>query len=139
MARRRALSLAGNRIGILFYAGYCSKLMSVTRYELLKIFVTSKERGTAIGLRLPGRKQLLITTIAGITGRSDDDTFVELNNRSIYGDWIEVTRVHLREIQNICNLRILFADPFYVHLRSLRENIRCIREESMNERVILTR
>src|SRR5687768_18576460 len=101
--------------------------MSVSRYEALKVLVTSKENGTAVGIRIHGRRNILITTISRITGRSDDDTVIQVNDHSIYGEPIQLTSFSLSDMVNIFNLRIRFNDPFYLHLRSLRDNIRTIR------------
>jgi hypothetical protein len=104
-------------------------IMSISRYDVLKVFVTSKESGTAVGIRLHGRQNLLITIINEISGRSSEDTIVNVGNESIYGETIPSTCISLSEIENISNLRIQFNDPFYLYLRSLRQNIRMIREE----------
>jgi hypothetical protein len=113
--------------------------MSVSRYDILKAFATSRKKGTAIGIRLQGRPTLLITTISEITGRSQEDTRVELHHQSIYGDPIAATCLALSEIENVFNLRIVFNDPFYVYLRSLRENIRTIRAGAGFEKATVSR
>jgi hypothetical protein len=114
-------------------------VMTVSRYEVLRVFATSKERGTAIGIRIKGRNNLLITTLCSLSGRVDEDTVLELNNLSIYGEPVESTQISLVDVEGIFNLRVRFDDPFYSYLRSLRNNIRNIRAEVGFEKVTVIR
>jgi hypothetical protein len=116
-----------------------SLIMAISRYDVLKIFIISKERGTAVGLRLRGRENLLITTLVEIKGQTPEDTVVIVNSQSIYGEHIAKTCYELSEIDSLFTLRILFDDPFYVYLRSLRHNIRHIREEVGLEKATVIR
>ncbi len=109
--------------------------MAVSRYDVLKAYVVSKERGTAVGIRLKGSDNVLITTISQVTGRSDEDTHLRLNDRSIYGDPVTTRSVALAEVEHIGNMRISFDDPLYVHLRTVRNKVRNIRT-SMAPRAI---
>lgn len=102
--------------------------MSVSRYDLLRVFVTSRENSTAVGIRIRGRQTLLITTLEEISGSTEDDTIIRIHDESIYGEPVE-SHLRLDDVETISNLRIGFHDPFYVYLRSLRNNIRNIRQE----------
>lgn len=104
--------------------------MALSRYDVLRAYVLSKERSTVVGLRLTGRPNLLITVIDEVAGDTEADTTLVVGQQSIYGEPIADRTISIREIENICNLRIHFNDPFYVYLRSLRNNIRSIRSEA---------
>jgi hypothetical protein len=72
----------------------------------------------------------LITVIDEIVGDTEADTKLVIEQQSIYGEPITDRTISINEIENICNLRIHFNDPFYVYLRSLRNSIRSIRGEA---------
>jgi hypothetical protein len=103
--------------------------MPISRFDLYRVFMNSNQSETAIGLRIRGRSNMLITTIRDVGGRRDEETKITVHNPSIYGEPIDRTTFCLDEIENIVNLRISYDDPFYVQLRKLRNNIRKIREE----------
>jgi hypothetical protein len=103
--------------------------MPFTRKEVERIFRTSKEKGTAIGLRIKGRQSLVITVITNILGQFDDDTIILVNKHTIYGEKLQYNQIFLNDIECIFNLRVQYNDPFYVYLRGVRSNIRSIREE----------
>jgi hypothetical protein len=103
--------------------------MSFTRNEVERVLNVSKQRGTAIGLRMKGRQSLIITTIEDILGKNETDTIVVVNEQTIYGEKLRFNLIVLDEIESLFNLRIQYNDPFYVYLRSVRNNIRSIREE----------
>ena len=103
--------------------------MSISRHEVLKVYAASKDRNTAVGIRLKGRDSLLITDIIEISDPSSTEMNIILSKRSIYGEDIRRTRLQLTDMESIVNLRISYHDPFYVYLRELRSSIRSIREE----------
>lgn len=104
--------------------------MQVTREEILRVFSTSSTKGTAVALRISGRKSLLITTIREIRGTSHTDTVVSVHPQTIYGEFIPASQIGLAHIEQAFCLRISYNDPFYLYLRSLRNNIRQIRQEA---------
>ena len=109
-------------------------MMSITREQALGVFSVSQQRDTAVGLRIIGRKNLLIILIQQIVGLTDDTTELHVRSETIYGEQLTRSSFKLGEVESICNLRVRYNDPFYIHLRELRSNIRAIREEVGIER-----
>lgn len=102
--------------------------MSVNREQALEVFSTSRKSATAVGLRIKGRSNLLITNLENVSGTNAESTVLVVGPESIYGEPLRTTSFFLDDIDQIFNLRIRFNDPFYEYLRSLRTNVRIIRE-----------
>jgi hypothetical protein len=102
--------------------------MSATREYVLQIFSTSKKLETAVGLRIKGRNNLLITILEQVTGTETRDTVLIVRPETIYRESLPSSRIFLDEIDQIFNLRIRYHDAFYQYLRTLHTNLRIIRE-----------
>jgi hypothetical protein len=94
--------------------------MSTTREYVLQIFSISRRSETAVGLRIKGRNNLLITSLEEVTGTETGNTVLIVRPESIYGETLPTSRFFLSEIDQIFNLRIRYQDPFYQYLRSLQ-------------------
>ena len=106
------------------------RVMPVSREQVLQVFTLSRQSETAVGLRIRGRLSLLITNLEQISGTDPQNTVLTVCAESIYGETLQANRYSLEQIDQIFNLRIRYNDPFYQYLRSLRSNIRNIREGS---------
>ncbi len=103
--------------------------MAVTYEKLIEAHQRSREKGTATGLRIKGRKSLLITTITEVSPMPHKVT-VTVNTETIYGEFLSSPEISVDDIEEVVPLRIRYNDPFYEYLRELRRNIRSIRENA---------
>jgi hypothetical protein len=72
--------------------------MSVSREQVLQVFLNSRKPETAVGLRIEGRNHLLITMLDQVAVTSSDTTVLVVHPESIYGEMLPVTRFYLDQI-----------------------------------------
>ena len=96
--------------------------------DIKHTLLAARASGTAIGLRIAGRPTLLISSVEDVIGESEEEMVIVVNEESIYGEYLENNCFRLYEIERIFPLRISYNHNLYKRLRSLRRNIRRIRQ-----------
>jgi hypothetical protein len=97
--------------------------MKTSDAEKLHELTFSKNKGNAVGIRIRGIKKTIVTAVEDII-TDEAGKKVILKSSCIYGDRIPQKELKVEDIEGVIRFRIMFEDPFYVHLRRIKDNIR---------------
>lgn len=101
--------------------------MKTSDHDILNELLLSKNKGSAVGIRTKDLDKLFITAVDEIVNLPENNKVIILKPSSIYGDRTPKTELNLNEIVGVVGFKIRYGDPFYTHLREIKESIRKIK------------
>src|SRR3954469_23261083 len=93
--------------------------------QMIADLFRSKNRGQIVSLKVKGNDKQLLTTVNEVKG----NCIVVLNPVSVYGSPISDAVLHVQDIESLKVYNALYADPVYVRIRELKNNIDQIRKK----------
>jgi hypothetical protein len=91
--------------------------------QIISDLFKSKHRGSIVSLKVKGSDKQMLTTVNEVKG----NTIIILNPVSVYGAALEESIFHIEDIESVKVYNALYADPVYVRIRKLKNNIDEIR------------
>lgn len=90
-----------------------------TRCDMEGKLMGSLIRGTAVGIKMKDKGEVIATAVKRMETQKDGQKWVELNAVTLYGFPISETRFPLERIEAVLSFSVCYNDPIYVRLRKL--------------------
>jgi hypothetical protein len=91
-----------------------------TRLDIEGMLMGSLAEGTAVGIKIKDKGEVIATAVKRLEIRKDGQKWVELKPFTLYGFPIAETRFPFERIEAVLSFSVSYNDPVYVRLRKLR-------------------
>jgi hypothetical protein len=98
-------------------------IMAFSRNEILRVLNLSKSKEMAVSIKLRHQDDCIVTSVEDLV-----NDIVVVKPVNLHGVSLPRTSFYLDEIETVKSMGIFYNAPLYVHLRTIKSNLKNIQE-----------